>query len=448
MPTLNWIKNLLPLGPPDAQKMITKAYQNRLRNESLPIYKLPPEVLVKIFFFCREISWEPVDSVDEVKQGELLNTNNPDRATVESLAKYTWRWPKVAHVSHHWRAVAIGCPTLWSEFHWFDFAHTGWMEEKLARTQAVPVSLQIPYCLHYKLAAILFVAAHRMKSLDIQFVCERGDKFAEEVKVYSEGMPMDVLESLEICGYNATDDTDDYALPADFLDVSTPNLRSLKSYCALPWDASLLQVGSLTSLDMSSTHTPTAEQVFNIFKAAPKLTYVKLSSRLPAYDAFALYSRTSHERISLPHLEYFEVETSHLESCSGLFKNIIIPRSATVIVRTDEAITSATRENPIKSIYASWVEANILPEVLQFVKALRSAWFATIDNATYKWLEFSLEASEWSQEYFEQPVFLDNNAEQLVKVIWLACEASLEEWEWKNECKRWVPPMTMTMKLV
>ncbi|TFK63451.1 hypothetical protein BDN72DRAFT_775890, partial [Pluteus cervinus] len=60
------------------------------RNTFTPVYRLPPEVLARMFYFVQQVP----------KQ--------------ERFSRKNLKWIVVTHVSQHWRDAAIGCPTLWS----------------------------------------------------------------------------------------------------------------------------------------------------------------------------------------------------------------------------------------------------------------------------------------------------------------------------------------------
>ncbi|TFK65491.1 hypothetical protein BDN72DRAFT_824541, partial [Pluteus cervinus] len=63
------------------------------RNSFTPVYRIPPEILTRIFSFAQQ--WSARSCWDSTRSGLP-------------------GWVVVTHVSQYWRSVAIGSPDLWS----------------------------------------------------------------------------------------------------------------------------------------------------------------------------------------------------------------------------------------------------------------------------------------------------------------------------------------------
>ncbi|KAI0040251.1 hypothetical protein FA95DRAFT_1472499, partial [Auriscalpium vulgare] len=82
------------------------------RNAYLPVSRLPPEMLAKIFQFLvlLDLEW-----------------------TREGLG-----WIAVTHVCASWRAIALGCPSLWTNLTFR--LGMEWAETMLGRSRGLPLA--------------------------------------------------------------------------------------------------------------------------------------------------------------------------------------------------------------------------------------------------------------------------------------------------------------------
>jgi len=131
-PELGWLlsptTNVLSFLPPPGQISTANAHQaidallakhaeymrllSSLRNEQLPVYTLPVEVLSRIF--------------------TLYQYNTP---------RLDLDWIKISHVSRKWRGVAIQSSLLWTDIS-FDLP-IFWIQEMLSRSQTAPLNLEV-----------------------------------------------------------------------------------------------------------------------------------------------------------------------------------------------------------------------------------------------------------------------------------------------------------------
>ncbi|TFK65686.1 hypothetical protein BDN72DRAFT_772957, partial [Pluteus cervinus] len=90
------------------------------RNAISPIYRLPPEILIRIFhFFQRTVTGENTDF---------------------SEAEKYLGWSIVLQVTQHWRDVALGSPELWSNIVVND---PRWIEKCLERSGSNPLFINL-----------------------------------------------------------------------------------------------------------------------------------------------------------------------------------------------------------------------------------------------------------------------------------------------------------------
>ncbi|KAI0290024.1 hypothetical protein BC826DRAFT_900017, partial [Russula brevipes] len=98
------------------------------RNALTPTCRIPTEILGEIFLFYQQTSAPYM----------LECTNDPPPRL--ALRDTALRWvPGVAHVCHHWRAVALDHPRLWSHV----TLHLGrdWAARMLALSKASPITI-------------------------------------------------------------------------------------------------------------------------------------------------------------------------------------------------------------------------------------------------------------------------------------------------------------------
>lgn len=109
--------------PKHATRQALDAYILTIRRQSntlVPIARLPPEILSRVFYECVQLS---------------------DSTTGESL--WTLWWIKATHVCHHWRAVFLSTPTLWGDVTLSSRVSGEPMQEWLARSQGTLIEVKI-----------------------------------------------------------------------------------------------------------------------------------------------------------------------------------------------------------------------------------------------------------------------------------------------------------------
>ncbi|TFK64880.1 hypothetical protein BDN72DRAFT_774062, partial [Pluteus cervinus] len=91
------------------------------RNTFTPVYRLPPEVLTRIFVLFQH----------------LIGHETYDSESDSALPQ----WAIVTRVSQHWRDVAVGCPNLW--FHITDAYPKHMISQWLHRSKDIPLSITL-----------------------------------------------------------------------------------------------------------------------------------------------------------------------------------------------------------------------------------------------------------------------------------------------------------------
>lgn len=92
--------------------------KTQLNAHFVAISKLPPEILAEVLIFYAEGFREKFEA---------------------ALSKEYWGWTAVLSVCAHWRAVALGCPRLWSTI--VVTYSTDWMSQVLQRSRNAPLTV-------------------------------------------------------------------------------------------------------------------------------------------------------------------------------------------------------------------------------------------------------------------------------------------------------------------
>lgn len=91
-----------------------------IRNRRLPICRLPPEILLRIFLLLRYMSIESKIDIHYHRsllalQWGSLRWDNSYYEINKSLRHY-WDWADVTKVCKYWRELALGFAPLWNTF--------------------------------------------------------------------------------------------------------------------------------------------------------------------------------------------------------------------------------------------------------------------------------------------------------------------------------------------
>jgi len=271
------------------------------RNLLAVVAKVPPEIISKIFMFCA------------ASCASELNT----------LA-----WIKVAHVSRHWRAVALGCPALWSTP---VFSSSKWAHEMIKRSKMAPLTIKADLSLMTPkmIEAVQNALKHISRTTHLQFTASNGtiDKLLGHLE-----QPAPFLESLSVSNSypNYHHLVERYAFPDSFLQGDAPRLRDLELIrCSIPWDSALFH--SLSHLKICDTglQRPSIDEMVALFQKMPSLESLDLSDCLPTLPVDAVAAPAPIAVVNLALLSHVQLCGETLE-CANLLNHISFPATATV----------------------------------------------------------------------------------------------------------------------
>ncbi|KAJ7612465.1 hypothetical protein DFH06DRAFT_149365 [Mycena polygramma] len=257
------------------------------RNALSPIGKLPPEILSRIFLYC----------------------SNP-------LSLY---WIKeVSHVSRHWRAVALGCPNLWSSPF---FSQPKWADEMLKRSRAAPLTIKadLTYMTPKMINSVhsSLVQISRIGELDVK----TGSRSVPELLNLTDTAPY--LHSLCLASPGYAQE-EHFTLPDTFLNGEAPRLRRLElTRFFMAWDSPLLS--NLLHLKIHNPGPrarPSMKELTEAFERMPLLETLELDNALPVIAAGVSAVSVPSSRISLPNLKRLIIANVSALECADTLNHL------------------------------------------------------------------------------------------------------------------------------
>ncbi|KAF6756817.1 hypothetical protein DFP72DRAFT_892402 [Ephemerocybe angulata] len=241
----------------ESETLALKTLHNTLSTTN----SLPPEILSTIFRLVQ---------ISVRRQGESLS------------------WIRLTHVCRHWRAVSLGCASLWSQI---AFENPFFTDVMLVRSSNAPLNVHFdvpspskkPLAYH-ALRDVLQSQVHRLRSVTIQ--SSGAAHRLHFPKLLSKWTKAPILEELRL---HATE-RDPLRLP--FLRKGAPSLKHLElSGFRIP-DWMVLPLGpNLETLEITFSsevlageplfQRPTAQSLFSTLQRAPSLRKLRLFSTLP-----------------------------------------------------------------------------------------------------------------------------------------------------------------------
>ncbi|KAF8880886.1 hypothetical protein BD779DRAFT_1675733 [Infundibulicybe gibba] len=284
---------------------------HRHRNLLVPVMRLPPEILSRIFVFHAQM------------ESSWLN------AALTST-----------RVCKPWRRIGRACPELWSHINFEDCRSAMWMARMIRRSRAVPLSFAISYHASINTQKMTQVVnnMHRFNSLDLDI--PRGEESNRDFfEAFSQPAP--ALQHLTILNYGYSIQ---FAFPLNFLGGTAPNLRYMKvtTSAYVPWESGLF--AHLVSLDVTGSgrdgdgNQPSLEMLLSAL------------ARMPGVETLILrrcfHRPTSptvvYTHVDLPNLKWFEV-AAPLTRCTCFLRHITINSDA--IVRLDLKCSIVSKED-------------------------------------------------------------------------------------------------------
>ncbi|KAF8870549.1 hypothetical protein BD779DRAFT_1680983 [Infundibulicybe gibba] len=313
------------------------------RNALIPMARLPPEVLSRIFVFHAQLEWKWLRAV-------LTSTR----------------------VCKRWREIGLSCPALWSYIDYEDCRSVEWMATMIQRSCSVPLSLIINdrAKVDPRKTALVTNNLHRFKSLELLIRNQDTDSFLE---LFSK--PASPVQHLQISYFGPAT----FAFPAKFLGGSAPNLRHIKltTNSHVPWTSGLFE--NLITLEVSGGErrgpdTPSLEMLLSALARMPALETLILC------DCFPQTPAATAAWVDLPNLKQLRV-TGPLKDATCFLGKITTNASTAVRLRLRCLHVSKEDVEQLFMIFPSQLCTTALPTV----RALKFAWQACFSFKVDVW---------------------------------------------------------------
>ncbi|KAI0944597.1 hypothetical protein AcW1_002268 [Taiwanofungus camphoratus] len=220
-----------------------------------------------------------------------------------------YSWINISHVCSSWRAVALGCPKLWSNILVTD---RGWPAEFLKRSQKVPLSVIVYMHLHISEEPLALVSKEipRIRELRLETCSNLLVKIWNKLQG-----PAPLLETLVVTEESAdTLVTDQQVHSMLLLQDGAQHLRRLELwYCTCLWRNLIMPCG-LTHLKIVNTWNnddlPPLADMLNAVERLPLLETLELVRMLPHQDILEV--STLSRCVSLPCLRSIKITSDPL----------------------------------------------------------------------------------------------------------------------------------------
>ncbi|KAF8062451.1 hypothetical protein FPV67DRAFT_271782 [Lyophyllum atratum] len=337
-------------------------FWKQYHNELSLISRLPPELLVTVFKYNFGV-----------------------------YGPFRLNWIRVSHVCSHWRRVALGCPSLWSDI---PFHRPRWAQEMLARSKMAPLTVMLtftnswmdPELLHVSCSEAPAVKAtmsqlSRIKKLALHQgqLCQKS--VMEVISLLDSPAPL--LETLDIC-FEINGSAKDNRLPDHLFAGDAPRLTHLHIRTGtLNWRA--LPFSNLKSLEVTApSFTVDAlpdifgsppEHVISALSNMPFLEHLKCGSNIAPIGGTSIPCTFI---VDLPRLANLEIQ-SDLHTCIFLLDHITYPGTTHVMVRS--AIDVMGERRPVSLSLAQGLANDLIKRAQKPIRCL-DLWPASITIET------------------------------------------------------------------
>lgn len=285
------------------------------RNGLTWICRLPPEILSHIFSF-----------LPNSQQGNSM---------------HYLKWVQLSHVCQHWRAVALGCPALWTHLTFSVFQKADCVSEMLARSKSTELSIDANLSYHTKpIDPIENALGHldRVKYINIAAMPATLTKLFGTLESAAPKLRALTMQSSISSHLYSSSFSSGFRLPVTFLRGGTPKLTKLELLnCPILWNEGIpemfksnLTVLKLHGVRYTNPHgtmihfPPTLEQLLDILGYMPSIQSLDLEDTLPTACGNTEGLRFHDRIVALPELKRLRLKSSTLD-CADFLGTLVIP---------------------------------------------------------------------------------------------------------------------------
>ena len=274
-------------------------------NALVPISSLPNEVIAAIFLLLRSPG----------------TAEQPDIHPV----------PRVAHVCHLWREIALGHPLLWNHFS-FTSVNAAGATEILARAKMAPLYLEAKVPIyHWNDARFLALQTElRTHISHIRHLIIRVEHFRLRPMLEELISPAPILEHLSLSVSRcASRRPSRVPIPDTLFDEITPRLSSLQlCNCNISWKSPLLK--GLENLSLSMNVRPSLTDWLDVLDEMRQLKRLVLDTASPITPHLSFDVKRT---VTLPFLIHLDISDSALD-CGLVLAHLVLPALVSLHVTT------------------------------------------------------------------------------------------------------------------
>ena len=295
----------------------------RRYNADIWVVRLPDELLHEIFLYC--LAW-----------WKDTYTNKDTFERYYAPRKGHHGWVSLTHVCHHWRAIALSAPLLWTDIKVLRRSLTAAF---LLRSRQAPLTIQcrvdwsdvMKDSSKYQMVKKVLAQSHRIRSLRFQY--SNVDPATREAFSAVPDMGRYEFPQLRHLTLLLASDHDHSSIPSFIARASLPKLEELD-----------LRMYDLSALSLITTSAPcltrlslyyfiTSQELswttfFNVFGSLPQLEVLTLFEGLPPVrtQLQEVVSRlpSFHTTLTFPNLKTFNLTCQAL-SCATLLQHMSFP---------------------------------------------------------------------------------------------------------------------------
>lgn len=235
----------------------------RQRNSSLPIARLPPEILIMIMDFTLRKNF-----------GEVLNS-----VGMRAFSQVCW----------YWRSIVLNCPSLWRSVMQFHNDDPRWISEVMCRTKGLPLQVKLDFralssplarpdfSLAWKLERNTAIALSHLSHIEDLSVIAHDPEFMRVIHGLV-AQPAPRLQALSI-SYHSNEEfaIDPYNIRDYLARIQAPLLSRLHlTKCIVAWNAPLPR--SLRHLELHHVSSRSPEHGTNLLQCLASLPHLRTLS--------------------------------------------------------------------------------------------------------------------------------------------------------------------------
>ena len=318
------------------------------RNASLPISKLPIEILSRIF----------------------------------TLVRASYKWPRsscwiwISHVCAYWRLVALSDSILWSDI---DISRKGLAEAMFLRSRMVPLSVhgQLSEGCSLEMVRLISHNLHRIRYLSISSRFMRFNRSKGFLFPGLSGAAPLLEEAFLNFGCNKASPCL-FTLQDSF--KLSPHLRTLElSNAYIIWGPHcfLYCTLTLTTLALSRVNSPPLDELLSVFRSLSGLRSVSLLDCLPSGST--MDSLPQFPPVTLKYLEVLKISGPVMD-CAAILFHLQHPASTDVFIKGKASIDDSL----INREYFSLIAKHFHLELTDPLGTVRTAGFLWEWEDTFK----------------------------------------------------------------